>query len=68
MITCNDDKKIIVAAENKAVEIDQPMNITLIDNCGNLIAHERMDGPWIGSIDFSIKKAFTSRAFLMMHL
>ncbi len=30
---------------------------------GNLIAHVRMDGAWIGSIDISIKKAFTSRAF-----
>ncbi|WP_375340046.1 heme-binding protein [Okeania sp. KiyG1] len=30
---------------------------------GNLVAHVRMDGAWIGSIDISIKKAYTSRAF-----
>ena len=30
---------------------------------GNLVAHVRMDGAWIGSIDISIKKAFPSRAF-----
>ena len=63
MITLNDAKKIITAAENKAVEIGQPMNIAVVDSGGNLVAHERMDGAWIGSIDISIKKAFTSRAF-----
>ncbi|CDR32972.1 GlcG/HbpS family heme-binding protein [Criblamydia sequanensis] len=56
-------KKIIAAAEKKAIEIGQPMNIAVVDAGGNLIAHERMDGAWIGSIDISIKKAFTSRAF-----
>src|SRR6187402_2996007 len=63
MITLNDAKKVISAAEKKAVEIGQPMNIAVVDSGGNLIAHERMDGAWIGSIDISIKKAFTSRAF-----
>jgi uncharacterized protein GlcG (DUF336 family) len=63
MITLNDAKRIIAAAESKAVEIGQPMNIAVADAGGNLIAHVRMDGAWIGSIDISIKKAFTSRAF-----
>jgi uncharacterized protein GlcG (DUF336 family) len=63
MITLNDAKKIITAAQNKAVEIGQPMNIAVVDSGGNLVAHERMDGAWIGSIDISVKKAFTSRAF-----
>jgi uncharacterized protein GlcG (DUF336 family) len=39
------------------------MNIAVVDEGGNLIAHVRMDGAWIGSIDISIKKAYTSRAF-----
>ena len=30
-----------------------------------LIAHARMDGAWLGSIDISIHKAFTARAFDM---
>ena len=30
---------------------------------GNLVSHPRMDGAWIGSIDISINKAFTLRAF-----
>jgi uncharacterized protein GlcG (DUF336 family) len=39
------------------------MNIAVADSGGNLIAHVRMDGAWRGSIDISIKKAWTSRAF-----
>jgi uncharacterized protein GlcG (DUF336 family) len=57
-ITLNDVKNIIAAAE-----IGQPMNIAAIDAGRNLVAHERMDGAWIGSIDIFTKKAFTSRAF-----
>ena len=63
MINLNDAKKIISAAEKKAVAIGQPMNIAVADGGGNLIAHVRMDGAWMGSIDISIKKAYTSRAF-----
>ena len=63
MVTLNDAKKIIGAAEKKAAAIGQPMNIAVADGGGNLIAHVRMDGAWMGSIDISIKKAFTSRAF-----
>jgi uncharacterized protein GlcG (DUF336 family) len=58
-----DARKIIAAAESKAAEIGQPMNIAVADSGGNLIAHVRMDGAWLGSIDISIKKAYTSRAF-----
>ena len=39
------------------------MNVAIADAGGNLVAHERMDGAWMGSIDISIKKAFTARAF-----
>ena len=63
MITLKDARKIIAAAEGKAAEIGQPMNIAVADAAGNLIAHVRMDGAWLGSIDISIKKAYTSRAF-----
>jgi uncharacterized protein GlcG (DUF336 family) len=63
MITLKDARKIIAASESKAAEIGQPMNIAVADAGGNLIAHVRMDGAWLGSIDISIKKAYTSRAF-----
>jgi uncharacterized protein GlcG (DUF336 family) len=63
MLTLADARKIIAAAEKKAAEIKQPMNIAVADEGGNLVAHVRMDGAWIGSIDISIKKAYTSVAF-----
>ena len=63
MITLNDARNVISAAEKKAGEIGQPMNIAVVDGGGNLISHIRMDGAWIGSINISTNKAFTSRAF-----
>ena len=63
MINLEDARRIIAAAEKKAEEIGQPMNIAVADAGGNLVAHVRMDNAWIGSIDISIKKAWTSRAF-----
>jgi uncharacterized protein GlcG (DUF336 family) len=63
MVTLQDARRVIEAAEAKATEIDQPMNIAVVDGGGNLVSHVRMDGAWIGSIDISINKAFTSRAF-----
>ncbi|MGI4959807.1 MAG: GlcG/HbpS family heme-binding protein [Janthinobacterium lividum] len=47
------------------MELDIPYNIAVADVGGNLIAHVRMDGAWLGSIDISIKKAFSARAFDM---
>jgi uncharacterized protein GlcG (DUF336 family) len=63
MIKLEDARRIIKAAEKKAEEIGQPMNIAVADAGGNLVAHVRMDDAWLGSVDISIKKAWTSRAF-----
>ncbi len=63
MVHLEDARRVITAAEKKARDIGQPMNIAVADAGGNLVAHVRMDGAWLGSIDISIKKAFTSRAF-----
>src|SRR6266478_1802951 len=62
-VRLEDARRVIVAAEKKAKQIGQPMNIAVADGGGNLVAHVRMDGAWIGSVDISIKKAYTSRAF-----
>jgi uncharacterized protein GlcG (DUF336 family) len=62
-VKLEDARRIISAAEKKAQEIGQPMNIAVADEGGNIVAHVRMDGAWIGSIDISMKKAYTSRAF-----
>ena len=58
-----DAKRVIAAGEDAAREIQQPMNIAVADAGGNLVANVRMDKAWLGSIDISIKKAYTSRAF-----
>jgi uncharacterized protein GlcG (DUF336 family) len=62
-MTLEDARRVIAAAEKKSKEIGQPMNIAVADEGGNLVSHVRMDGAWLGSIDISIKKAYTSRAF-----
>src|SRR5215472_16713965 len=58
-----DARRVIAAAEKKAGEIGQPMNVAVADEGGNIVAHIRMDNAWIGSIDISQKRAYTSRAF-----
>ncbi|QHS51340.1 heme-binding protein [Edaphobacter sp. 12200R-103] len=63
MIQLADARRIIAAAQKKAEEIGQPMNVAVVDEGGNLLAFERMANAWLGSIDISIKKAWTSRAF-----
>ena len=63
MINLKTARQVIAAAEAKARELGQPMNIAVVDSGGNLVSHVRMDGAWIGSIDISINKAFTARAF-----
>src|SRR5690349_14606010 len=63
MLSLDQARRVIAAAEKKAQEIGQPMNIAVVDEGGNLKAHVRMDNAWVGSVDISINKAWTSRAF-----
>ncbi len=63
MITLDLARRVIAAAEKKAADIKQPMNIAVVDGGGNLVAFARMDGAWLGSIQIAQKKAWTSRAF-----
>lgn len=62
-LTLEDARTVLAAAEKRAEEIGQPMNIAVVDAGGNLVAHERMDGAWMGSVNISINKAWTARAF-----
>lgn len=62
-VSLADARRVIDAGEAKAVEIGQPMNVAVVDAGGNLVAHVRMDGAWIGSVDIAINKAYTARAF-----
>ncbi|MCV7173678.1 heme-binding protein [Mycobacterium manitobense] len=61
-VSLDDAQRVIAAGTSKAAEIESPSNIAVVDAGGNLVAHVRMDGAWIGSIDISINKAFTARA------
>lgn len=62
-VNLEDARRVITAAEKKAKDIGQPMNIAVADEGGNIVAHARMDDAWIGSVDIAMKKAYTSRAF-----
>lgn len=64
-LTLADARQIIAAGEAKAEQIGIPYNLAVVDAGGDLIAHVRMDGAWLGSIDIAIHKAFTARAFDM---
>lgn len=59
----DDAQRVIAAGMEKAREIGQPQNIAVVEAGGNLVAQVRMDGAWLGSVDVSINKAFTTRAF-----
>jgi len=58
-------KKVVAGAEAKAKAIGVPMNIAVVDVGGNLVAFERMDKAWLGSINIAMNKAFTAVAFNM---
>jgi uncharacterized protein GlcG (DUF336 family) len=60
-----DARRIIAAGERKATELGIPYNIAVADAGGDLVAHARMDGAWLGAIDIAINKAWTARAFDM---
>ncbi len=60
MITLEEAQRILSAAEEKARQMGQPMNIAVMDAGRNLVAFHRMDGAWVASTDIAIDKAFTS--------
>lgn len=62
-ISLEEARAVLQAGQEKAREIGVPMNIAVVDAGANLVAFERQDGAWIGSIDIAQKKAFTARAF-----
>ncbi len=64
-LSLEEAKKIVQDAEAKAKEIGVKMNIAVADVGGNLVAFERMDNAWLGSINIAISKAYTAVAFNM---
>ncbi|USG61721.1 heme-binding protein [Sneathiella marina] len=53
---------LIDGAREKSRDIGIPMCISIVDESGNLIAFERMDGGKVTSITISQDKAFTAAA------
>jgi len=64
-ITLRQAEAAIVAAKQKAAELNVKMNICVVDAGSNLVAFARMDGAWIGSVDIAQKKAKTAAWFMM---
>ncbi|MCS5732883.1 GlcG/HbpS family heme-binding protein [Herbiconiux daphne] len=56
-------RSIIDAGIDKATELGIPYTLAVLDGSGNLVAHARMDGAALASIDTSIAKARTSAYF-----
>jgi len=57
--------KIIKKAEDKALEINKPMCIAVVDAGGQLMAFHRMDGALLASIEIAVNKAFTAAILKM---
>jgi uncharacterized protein GlcG (DUF336 family) len=54
--------KLIAGAKDEAVKIGVPMVISVVDEGGNLVASQRMDGGLLVSINMATNKAYTSVA------
>ena len=51
---------MLAAAEKRAVEINVPMDIAVVDDGGHLMAFVRMDGAKLSSVKIAIAKARSS--------
>jgi uncharacterized protein GlcG (DUF336 family) len=63
MLSLNEARGIIRAAENEAARLGCAVNIAVLDRGGHAIAHVRMDGAWLAGVDEAINKAYTACAF-----
>ncbi|MCR8923113.1 heme-binding protein [Dasania sp. GY-MA-18] len=61
-LTLDDARIMMAAAEKKALAIGVDMDIAIVDDGGNLLMFQRMDGARITSIHIAIDKAFTAAA------
>ena len=64
-VTLHAARHVVEEARRAADAIGVAMNIAVVDEGNNLVAFERMDGAWLGSIDIAQGKAYTARAFNM---
>jgi glc operon protein GlcG len=59
-LTLEGARAILAAAEKRAVEINVPMNIAVVDDGGELLAFSRMDGAKPASARIAINKAHSA--------
>jgi uncharacterized protein GlcG (DUF336 family) len=62
-LTIQEAQSVMAAAVAKALEIEVPMNIAVLDAGGHLQSFLRMDGALLGSIDIALNKAKTAVLF-----
>jgi uncharacterized protein GlcG (DUF336 family) len=62
-LTIEQARAVIDAALARAIELNVPMNIAVLDDGGHLKSFVRMDGAVLGSIDIAMKKAKTAVLF-----
>jgi uncharacterized protein GlcG (DUF336 family) len=60
MLTLNDAKKVIEAAQKKAEELDIKISVVVVDTNGIMIAMHKMDGALSVSPKFAGEKAYTA--------
>jgi uncharacterized protein GlcG (DUF336 family) len=63
MLTSQQARSIIAAAEARAESMRVPVNIAVLDAAAHLKAFTRMDHAVLGSIDIAMKKAATAALF-----
>jgi uncharacterized protein GlcG (DUF336 family) len=63
MITTQQARSMIFAAETQAAAMGVPVNIAILDSGAHLKAFSRMDGAPLGSIDVATRKARTAVLF-----
>ena len=63
VLTLDGAKKVAAAAEAEAKKNNWNMVIAVVDDGGNLIYLQRIDGTQTGSIEVAIQKARTAQAF-----
>ena len=57
MLSLNEARRVIRAAEDKAIQLGRAVNIAVVDEGGNPVANVRMDGAWLAGADMAAKKA-----------
>ncbi|MBI3707601.1 MAG: heme-binding protein [Proteobacteria bacterium] len=62
-ISADKAREVIAAAAAEAKKRNWPMNISVVDGGGNLVAFERMDGAQVGSVAISQHKAHAAAVF-----